>query len=141
MLYIAAPYSKLGDGQKHDVMRIVSDWAIELARKHVLCYSPLTYSSYMQLAEEIAYHNTIDDAYWRTHGLKMLSGCDALLVLQIQGWEESVGVQAEIEHAMSEGKPIYQCENKVVFGDIVREELFDEIVRRWGPRELRATNS
>jgi hypothetical protein len=43
---------------------------------------------------------------WQSLDLRMLDGCDGLLVATIPGWRESVGVAAEIEHMRRRGKPI-----------------------------------
>ncbi len=43
--------------------------------------------------------------YWEAYDLAMLSRCDRLAVLAIDGWRESVGVQAEIAMAVRLGLP------------------------------------
>lgn len=35
-------------------------------------------------------------AFWRRYDRAMLERCDELVVLQLDGWEESIGVKAEI---------------------------------------------
>ena len=48
------------------------------------------------------FHLPVDWDYWEEFDRAYLSICDELVVLRLQGWEESKGVQAEIEimHSM-----------------------------------------
>lgn len=43
---------------------------------------------------------------WGAHCRRMIEACDEVWVLKYPGWQESVGVQAEIEHALALGKRI-----------------------------------
>ena len=43
--------------------------------------------------------------HWRPHR-EMLEACDDVVVLVIDGWEESTGLQAEIDLAEELGKPV-----------------------------------
>jgi hypothetical protein len=45
-------------------------------------------------------------AFWRGQDYAFLERCDELVVLMLDGWGESVGVQGEIGIAQELGKPI-----------------------------------
>ena len=65
---------------------------IALSQNGVRVYNPLRYSEHPPLAPS-------EDAegYWRSHASAMLRACDALVVLiDDDGWADSVGVRAEI---------------------------------------------
>jgi hypothetical protein len=47
-----------------------------------------------------------DFGFWMSLNIHMLERSDYLYVLQIEGWRESRGVSAEIEHAGKKGIPI-----------------------------------
>ncbi len=47
-----------------------------------------------------------DWQFWQEHDLKFLNACDELVVLQLDGWQQSVGIQAEIAAARALGKPV-----------------------------------
>jgi nucleoside 2-deoxyribosyltransferase len=47
-----------------------------------------------------------DWGFWREHDVKYLEACDEVLVLKLQGWERSQGVQAEVAMARALGKPV-----------------------------------
>lgn len=44
--------------------------------------------------------------YWKGFNLIFIGICEKLIVLQLPGWETSVGVQAEIAEARRLGKPV-----------------------------------
>lgn len=44
--------------------------------------------------------------YWKEHDLMQLDNCTELLVIPLMGWQESVGVQAEIAYAKENNIPI-----------------------------------
>jgi hypothetical protein len=45
-------------------------------------------------------------SFWEQYDRKFLERCDEVVVLMLDGWEESVGVQAEIRIAGELGKPV-----------------------------------
>lgn len=61
--------------------------------------------------------NTWND--WEPFDIDMLSRCDSLLVLRLPGWDESVGVRAEIEYATSVGMSIHYVD------PVTPDEIFD----------------
>jgi Domain of unknown function (DUF1937) len=44
--------------------------------------------------------------FWQQHDMAFLSVCDEVMVLKLDGWAQSVGVQAEIAAAKALGKPV-----------------------------------
>jgi hypothetical protein len=50
-----------------------------------------------------------DFSFWKDYNERMLSVCDALCVLMLDGWSVSPGVNAEIIFAQSLDKPIIYC--------------------------------
>lgn len=50
--------------------------------------------------------------FWKRRDRKFIDKSDAIIVaLDIEGWQESVGVQDEIQHALDQGKPVYLLRN------------------------------
>jgi nucleoside 2-deoxyribosyltransferase len=47
-----------------------------------------------------------DWAFWQRHDRRYLDVCDEVVVLMLDGWRESIGVQAEIGAARELGKPV-----------------------------------
>ena len=46
-------------------------------------------------------------SYWKPRSLRMLIKCDAIIVLQLPGWERSTGVLDELRHAQRWRMPKY----------------------------------
>jgi hypothetical protein len=47
------------------------------------------------------------EEFWKPFAINMISRCDALIVLTLDGWRESVGVTDEIAEAMGRGLPVF----------------------------------
>lgn len=52
------------------------------------------------------------EEFWKPYCHTTLGRCDSLIVLKLDGWEESTGVQDEILIARQLGKPIYYIEHR-----------------------------
>jgi hypothetical protein len=48
----------------------------------------------------------VDWSFWEAQDRRLLQACDEVWVLMLDGWCESVGVQAEIRIAQTLGKPV-----------------------------------
>lgn len=101
MVYLAAPYT-------HADSEIVA-WRMEqfcivdaaLCHKGLITVSPL---SKHFLKDHADIPLTWD--FWKTYSIQLMKKCDALYVIMMPGWEESEGVQAEIELAKKMSKEI-----------------------------------
>ncbi|HET8688460.1 MAG TPA: DUF1937 family protein [Methanosarcina sp.] len=100
-VYVAAPYT-------HDVEDVVLE-RIELI-----------YNAMAFLSKERGLHVTTplfmhelclrrpmpgDYAFWQTYCLNLLKRCDRLIVLKLEGWEESKGVKEEIRYCIENNIP------------------------------------
>jgi hypothetical protein len=72
-----------------------------LLRAGHLAISPIAHSHVL-----VEHGLPTDWAFWERFDKNLLQRCDDLLVLTLPGWQESVGVQAEIRIAKELGKPI-----------------------------------
>ena len=90
--YVSAPYSKIDD--KHALMRLIAKqsgmWM--LANPGWFAITGLVHHYAAQECSELG----TDYVFWETWCEEFLQQCDKLLVLEIDGWDNSVGVQAEI---------------------------------------------
>ena len=113
LIYLAAPFNH-EDGEVR-VDRVAKSLlcATNMMAKGYFVYSPLVYSN---LSERIV-HKFPDlvempESYWYEHGIRMLSKCDELWVLRLEGWEYSKGVAAEVKYAQQNGIPRRYIEQK-----------------------------
>lgn len=102
LIYLASPFSH----KDRWVMKL--RWAIITAigaklvseGKHV--FGPITES---HAYDEFGVGNSGWE-YWQKHDYLMIDKADELWVVKMKGWEQSVGVQAELTYAQKKGKQI-----------------------------------
>lgn len=101
MIYISAPYShpdksviekRMGSVYKH--------FAALMMQGHV----PVT----PLMAHEVVMRHPVpsDSAFWENYSLTLLSRCNKMVVLMIDGWEDSSGVSYEIDYCKKNNIPI-----------------------------------
>ena len=95
MIYLAIPYSHADPAVMDSRAEIADYITARLTLAGYEVYSPI--SSWHHIAKE--YELPTDYAYWKRLNDHILSICDRLWVIRLDGWEESKGVQDEIETA------------------------------------------
>lgn len=102
-LYLASPYT-------HDDPK-VRQWRYEqavaaaalLATQYgVFTFSPIGHSHEMCIKHEMPY--TFE--FWDDWNRAMIRGSAGILVLTLEGWEQSKGIAAELRHAIEMRKPV-----------------------------------
>lgn len=102
-IYLAVPYSNPDPDVRSERFNCASDWANRLTRQGKIIYSPITHGHVLSLWGGLP----VDFDFWQTHCLSFLrSWAQELYVLTIPGWEQSKGVQAEMEEAQRLKLPI-----------------------------------
>lgn len=109
--YLASPYT-------HD------DLSIRLARFEAACHAAAALMRQGRIvfapvvhSHPIAQHGLpLDWAYWERHDRRFLEVCDEVVVLMLDGWRQSEGVQAEIKIAQELGKPVTFVGKKEIDG-------------------------
>jgi hypothetical protein len=101
MIYLASPYSHPDDDIRQQRFEAACRAAAEFIRRGRTVYSPIAHSHAI-----CRYGVPLDWRFWERHDRKFLEMCDEVVVLMLDGWPESVGVQAEIAIARELGKPV-----------------------------------
>ena len=101
MIYLASPYSHPDPAVRQARFVAVCGRAAELMREGLNVFSPIAHSH--PLVEHGA---PTDWEAWKRVDMEMIGFCSHLYVLRIDGWQESVGVQAEIAEAERLGKKV-----------------------------------
>lgn len=116
--YIASPYKH----KDKDVMRERFDAVMQAtvqimkAFEDIIPFSPVTYTRPLAENLDVIYFD------WYTFDLEFLYRCDILLVLKLEGWENSYGVKLEIEEAKKKDIPvIYATPDNIV--DVLGKEV------------------
>jgi|SRR6516225_289064 hypothetical protein len=101
MIYLASPYSHPDAGIREQRFQAACRAAATLLRSGHCVFSPVVHSHPL-----VAHGLPTGWAFWQHVDLEHLRWCDVVVVLMLEGWEESVGVQAEIRTARALGKPV-----------------------------------
>ncbi|HEY0984826.1 DUF1937 family protein [Schlesneria sp.] len=101
MIYLASPYSHPHRIVRERRFQDASRATACLLRSGLNVFSPIVYGHPL-----VAHGIPTDWICWEVFGRAYIERCDSLLVLTLEGWEESVGVTAEIEIAHQLGKPV-----------------------------------
>lgn len=100
--YLATPYSKYHLGlQSADVCARINT-AI-LLKAGVPVFSPIAHS---HAISQLYGMDAVDHDFWMKADLAIAAGAHGLIVLTMDGWDKSSGIQEEIEFFMNAGKPI-----------------------------------
>lgn len=105
-IYVASPYSKWAKIPGYGLSRAAGAAAKltgELMKGGMRCFSPIAHGHYVTLN---SYLDPLDHAMWMNQCDGMMGSAAGIIVLQLPGWNESKGVQMEIDHFAKASKPI-----------------------------------
>lgn len=100
--YLASPYSHPDPAVREERYRLAVQAAAELSKAGRLVYSPIASWHHASCV-----HNLPGDFdYWERLDLCMIGKAEDVLVLQIDGWAQSIGIAKELDYSRSLGLPI-----------------------------------
>jgi nucleoside 2-deoxyribosyltransferase len=112
LFYLASPFTHKSKYVRSRRINKVTDITIRLLRAGIQAFSPIAYNGAW---ERSVYRLPCEWPFWEKYDKNFLRRCDAIVVLQLPGWDKSVGVTAEIEYAIQLGMPVfYITEEQVV---------------------------
>lgn len=103
LCYLATPYSKYVGGI-HLAFIEASRIAAKLLQAGVKIYSPIAHTHPLAIYGNI---DPLDHAIWIPFDETMMEACDALVVCEMPGWENSKGIAHEIKFFKNRNKSIY----------------------------------
>jgi nucleoside 2-deoxyribosyltransferase len=106
-IYLAAPYSHPDPQVRENRVHQVSRAAAQLMREGNCVFSPLSHSHL--IADHIGNH--LEHDFWLNQCLPFIEWCDELWVMLLDGWEDSRGIEMEIEAASKAGKTVVMWED------------------------------
>jgi hypothetical protein len=112
MIYLACPYSHPDPAVREARFRAVCAATAALVRGGHVVFAPVVHCHPL-----VAYGLPPDWASWERADAMFLAACRELVVLTLGGWEESVGVRAEIALAVEAGKPVRFLDPKAASGN------------------------
>ena len=102
MIYLACPYWHDDPEVRQKRFELVTELAGILEARCQRVFSPITHSHLIERESGVRR----DHDYWMPMDLRILAICDSLQVLVLDGWRESVGIEAEIDFASQLHIPI-----------------------------------
>jgi nucleoside 2-deoxyribosyltransferase len=99
IVYLAGPYSASDEDVSKGRVKRLTSAAAYLVQNDIVVYSPVTH------CYPIARAGGLEGEweFWAKHCLTMLAVCDIMLVVMLDGWEESIGIAAEMDEAKTLG--------------------------------------
>ncbi|HEY1066543.1 MAG TPA: DUF1937 family protein, partial [Pirellulales bacterium] len=102
LVYLASPYSHPSQDVRQQRFERVSQIAAQiLLDDYVLPFSPIAHSHPIAVYGQMLEAMTNAWAAWQELDIAFIDRCDAIVVVQLDGWDKSVGVAAEIDYARS----------------------------------------
>jgi len=101
LIYLCSPYTHPDGAVRQARFEAACRAAATLIRQGKIVFSPIAHSHAI-----CRYGLPLDWRFWRRHDLALLALCDEVVVLKLDGWQQSVGVRAEIAAARTLGKPV-----------------------------------
>jgi len=100
--YLASPYTHAEPAMREVRYHAAMKCCAWLLKNRVWVYSPIVY------CHELArLHDMPTNAhFWMDYNYAMLRGAKDLLILVLPGWQDSVGIDNEVEYAHAANKPI-----------------------------------
>lgn len=102
LIYLASPYSHSDPEIRRQRFETVCFAAANFMRDGHHIFSPIAHT------HPIALHGELPKGweFWQEYDRKIIAVCGELWVLRMDGWDKSVGVQAEIKIAEELGIPV-----------------------------------
>jgi len=102
-IYLACPYSHTDPNVRQKRFEQANMAAAKLMQEGHHVFSPISHTHPIALAGDLP--KGWD--YWQEYDRMFIEWCEVVYVLAIDGWDDSVGVQAEIAIAEELGKVVF----------------------------------
>jgi len=102
MIYLAGPYTHKDEAVRVARFEALTKKAAELMIDGHVVFSPITHGHAIAERHDLP----LEFDWWQHQCLKMLENAKRLIVVRIDGYAESVGVQAEIAYAEANNIPV-----------------------------------
>lgn len=104
-IYLGSPYAKYDAGM-NEAARVVTECAGKLMALGMRIYCPIAHGHAVTRYQELP--RTWD--FWKDQDQPLIDAASSLIVLEMRGWWDSVGLKYEFESFLNAGKPIVYVE-------------------------------
>ncbi len=106
LIYLACPYSHKDPRVREERFNQVNKVASGLMSEGFYIFSPISHTHPIALEGKLP----LEWEFWEGYDTSIIKHCKCVLVLQLDGWKESTGVQSEIKIAEKFGIPVEYME-------------------------------
>lgn len=99
LVYLAVPYNHEDPEVREYRFKAVNKAACRLMQEGHIVFSPITHGHPIAKEGDLP----VDWEYWQNHCMAFLTVSHKFIVLRLDGWEQSKGVQGELKIAESLG--------------------------------------
>jgi len=110
LVYLAVPYTHEDPNVRQLRFEMVNKVAGVLINRGEYIYSPISHCHSIALVEDLPK----EWEYWELYCRAFMRCCGKMYVLMIDGWKESIGVQAEIKIANEMGIDIIYLDYNII---------------------------
>jgi len=111
MIYLATPYSHPDPAVREKRYRLACWATADFIRDGYTVFSPVVHNHPL-----VAHGLETAWVFWEKHDRELMACCDDVVVLTMDGWRESAGMQAEIALAEELGKRVTYIDPEEVEG-------------------------
>jgi hypothetical protein len=101
-IYLATPYSHKDPAVRESRFNAINRVAARLMKEGHVVFSPISHSHHIAIAGD----TPMGFDFWESQDESFIDWCDVMFVYKAPGWEDSIGVGAEIDMALNAGKPV-----------------------------------
>lgn len=101
-IYLASPYSHNDFNTRYNRYTQAAEAVVEVSRTGVPIYSPIVHWHSIATEQGLPY----DAHFWRGQNEPLITACDELWVLCLDGWRQSKGIELEKDFARGLGRTV-----------------------------------
>lgn len=101
-VYLASPYTHSEPQVREARFRAAAKAAAKLMKAGQVVFSPIAHSHPI----ELEFPEKEDGMFWKRQDIPILRHAEKLVVLMLDGWEQSSGIKWEVETALSLHIPV-----------------------------------
>ena len=105
IVYLACPYTHPDDKIREERYQAATQAAASLIRQGNIVYSPITMTHPIDIILA-GTTGTLGSDYWVSFDEAFMDVCSEMLILTIDGWEDSSGIRREMAYFKKQSKPV-----------------------------------
>jgi len=113
LAYLASPYTHNDPGVRHLRYKEAERAMAWLMSQSIYAVSPIVACHELAIQHKLPF----DAEYWSPWNSRLFFNCDRLIVLTIDGWKESKGIEQEQKWAFAMKMPVY----RIIVSDVYME--------------------